>query len=194
MVAASEENMMEFAERYGRALAAADGRHDAALMAAALAVSGPRGELGGLLWRAKAMPGMDDPLRSGPAGAEACRLLARLLHLWTAEVTRQGRARRWMADARPWDAHAAQCLYQAVAEHSLGHWLDPRCDACGGTGLAQGAGAGVASACATCRGTGTAPPACRGGFMRERVRDMVSELHRIADRHARLAAGRLSRN
>lgn len=182
---------MEFAERYGRALAAGGGRQDAALMAAALAVSGPRGELGALLCRARAMPTMDDALCSGPAGAEAGRLLARLLHLWTAEVTRQGHARRWMADARPWDAHAAQRLYRAVAEHSLGHWLDPRCEACGGTGLAQGAGAG--SACAVCAGTGTAPPACRGGFMRERVRDMVSELHRIADRHARLAAGRLSR-
>lgn len=183
---------MEFAERYGRALAAANSRHDAALMAAALAVSGPQGELGALLCRARAMSAIDDAVRSSATGAEAGRLLSRLLHLWTVEVTRQGRARRWMAEARPWDAHAAQRLYRAVAEHSLAHWLDPRCDACGGTGRMQAAGG--CGACAVCGGTGTAPPACRGGFMRERVRDMVGELHRIADRHARLAAGRLSRN
>jgi hypothetical protein len=60
--------------------------------------------------------------------------IANLLRVWTAEVIKRGRARRWVPENTAWDADAAYKLYRAVAENSLAYWLDDKCAPCGGTG------------------------------------------------------------
>jgi len=81
-------------------------------------------------------------------------------------------------------ARRKKCDERAL-QHSLAYWLDSTCKACAGTGRAQ------AGTCAACSGNGEAPIDCAGGFVRERVKDMVSELHNIAASQARLANRRL---
>lgn len=90
--------------------------------------------------------------------------LAQLLRLWTAEVTKRGRARRWVPENTAWDAAAAVKLYRTVAEHSLAHWLNDG------------------------RAGDLEMPA---GFVREHVLNMVSELHGIAGSHAARAARKM---
>lgn len=172
---------MGFNERYSRALGAS-GRQEAArhgtndpLLASALAAAGSDGDLGALLQRVRTI----DDARRDPAS------LAQLLRLWMAEVARRGRARRWAPENTAWNAQAAHALYRTVAELSLAHWLDGGCKACGGTGQHD------ALDCADCGGRGEQPIRHAGGFVRERVRDMASELRCIADRHARRASARL---
>lgn len=47
--------------------------------------------------------------------------LAQLHRLWMAEVTKRGRARRWVPKNTAWDAEAAQKLCRQVAKHSLAY-------------------------------------------------------------------------
>jgi len=112
-------------------------------------------------------------------------LLARLLALWTAEVMKRGRARRWVPESTAWDAEAAIKLYRTVAENSLAYWLNGLCDPCNGTGVAE------ARACKCCAGSGNAPLVMAAGFVREHTLNMVSELHSIADSHAARASAKL---
>lgn len=112
-------------------------------------------------------------------------LVARLLILWTAEVTKRGRARRWVPENTAWDAEAAIRLYRTVAENSLAYWLHGLCDPCGGTGVAE------ARACKCCAGSGKATLVMAAGFVREHTLNMVSELHSIADSHAARAGAKL---
>lgn len=112
-------------------------------------------------------------------------LVARLLILWTAEVTKRGRARRSVPENTAWDADAAIRLYRTVAEHSLAHWLHGLCEPCGGTGVAE------ARACKCCSGSGKAALVMAAGFVREHVLNMVSELHSVADGHAARAGAKL---
>jgi hypothetical protein len=152
---------MGFVERYVRALGRSnlqfDARHRESepLLAGALATHAAS-DLGVLLYRVKYV---DDPMRSSDN-------LARLLQLWTAEVTRLGRANNWLPEQTAWDAQAARKLYCLVAELSLAHWLDDQ-------------------------GRAETPVQHPGGFVRERVKDMVSELHRIASSHAAHANARM---
>lgn len=177
---------MGFADRYIRALGAPnltnDDRHHHAdpLMAAAFAAAESTGDIGLLLYRVK----YADRLAAQAFDGHTANL-AQLLRLWTAQVTKRGRARRWVPENTAWDAQAAHKLYRTVAELSLAYWLDGTCKACAGTGQAH------AKVCAECGGTGEAPITCAGGFVRERVKDMVSELHNIAATQARLANRRL---
>jgi hypothetical protein len=177
---------MGFADRYIRALGAPNLRNDDhhhhadPLMAAAFAAAESTGDIGLLLYRVK----YADRLAAQAFEGNTANL-AQLLRLWTAQVTKRGRARRWVPENTAWDAQAAHKLYRTVAEHSLAYWLDSKCKACAGTGHAR------AAACAACAGSGEAPIACAGGFVRERVKDMVSELHNIAASQARLASRRL---
>lgn len=108
--------------------------------------------------------------------------VARLLHLWIAEVTKRGRSRRWVPENTAWDAQAAGKLYRTVAQASLAYWLDGQCKPCGGTGIAE------SRACKCCSGSGKAELAMAAGFVREHTLNMVSELHCIADSHAARAA------
>lgn len=111
--------------------------------------------------------------------------MSQLLRVWIAEVTRRGRARRWVPENTAWDAEAARKLYAQVAEHSLAHWLDEACKPCGGSGLTE------AKACKYCNGSGKAELTMAAGFVRKHTLDMVSELHNIAGSHAARAASRL---
>jgi hypothetical protein len=181
-----EEEDMGFADRYIQALGASNLRNDARhrqvdpLMAAAFAAAESKGDIGLLLYRVKYADSLAAKAFEGNAAN-----LAQLLRLWTAEVGKRGRARRWVPENTAWDAQAAQKLYRTVAEHSLAYWLDSRCTECAGTGAGDG------GSCAACAGTGEAPIVCAGGFIRERVKDMVSELHDIVATQARLANRRL---
>jgi hypothetical protein len=165
---------MGFVDRYIRALGASQ-RQVEPLLATAYAATGVSGELGHLLYRVKYV---DDPVRQ-PAH------LARLLCLWTAEVSRRGRLRKWMTERTAWDAQAAAKLYRTVAELSLAHWLDGDCPSCKGSAQAG------QQPCRDCGGTGAAPIRHPGGFVRERVKDMVSDLQDIASHHAARAQARL---
>ena len=172
---------MGFVDRYVRALGASNLQDDAMhcqaepLLASALAAAGISGELGPLLHRVRYA---DDPMRS-PGN------LAQLLRLWTAEVIKRGRARKWVPENTAWDAQAAQKLYRTVAELSLAHWIDGACKPC------HGSGKDGEQMCRACAGRGEAPVQHAGGFVRERVKDMVSELHDIASSHAARANARL---
>lgn len=111
--------------------------------------------------------------------------LAQLLRLWTAEVIKRGRARRWVPENTAWDADAAHKLYRMVAEHSLAHWLDGKCKPCAGTGVLE------SRSCKGCSGTGNADLPMAAGFVREHTLNMVSELHSIVDSHAARASSKL---
>jgi hypothetical protein len=111
--------------------------------------------------------------------------VAQLLRAWTDEVTRRGRARRWVPENTAWDAEAARKLYRAVADNSLAHWLDSTCKSCDGAGVAD------SRACKPCGGSGRAELTMAAGFVREHTLNMVSELQCIADSHAARAGSKL---
>lgn len=197
-----------------------DERHHQAepLTAAALA-STTAGDLGALLHRVKyagtaarsmahalntrsrAEKELTEAIRAKDPGREAqCRqalggdvaelersvaLLAPLLRVWIDEVIKRGRARKWVPENTAWDAAAAQKLYHSVAEVSLAHWLDSTCKCCDGTGRAE------RQLCRPCSGTGDAPIEGKGGFVLERTKDMVAELHNMVMSHAARAGAKL---
>lgn len=173
---------MGFVDRYVRALGASnlqdDARHRQAepLLASAFAAAAVSGDIAPLLHRVK----YADDLMRDPGN------LAQLLRLWTAEVVKRGRHRKWVPENTAWDAQAAQKLYRTVAELSLAHWLDGICKACGGSGQSN------RQVCRDCMGRGETPIEHAGGFVRERVKDMVSELHGIASSHIARANARLN--
>lgn len=111
--------------------------------------------------------------------------LSQLLRLWTAEVMKRGRARRWVPENTAWDTQAAIKLYHQVAQHSLAHWLDSTCKCCCGTGLIQ------KQQCRSCNGAKVAAIQVAGAFILERVKDMVSELQGISDSHASRASAKM---
>jgi len=177
---------MGFADRYIASLSASNLRDDAdhhqaePLTAAAFAAVAVSGDLGALLHRVKFADALARQAFEGNPGN-----LAQLLRLWTEEVIKRGRARKWVPENTAWDADAAQKLYRGVAEHSLAHWLDGNCASCGGTGVIE------RRACKACNGTGKADLTMAAGFVREHTLNMVSELHSIVDSHAARAAAKL---
>ena len=111
--------------------------------------------------------------------------LAQLLRLWTAEVIKRGRARKWIQENTAWNVDAAMQLYRGVAEASLAHWLDSTCKCCCGTGVTD------RRQCRPCEGSGQAAMEVKGAFVLERTKDMVSELQSIVDGHTARAASKL---
>ena len=173
---------MGFADKFVRSLGSHDLRDDAfhhdldAIAAAALA-----GDIGSLLSRVKYADGTVNRLFEGNP-----QNLANLLRVWTNAVIEKGRARRWVKEGTAWDAQAAQALYRRVAERSLAHWLDGKCKPCGGAGQTP-----ERRVCTVCRGGGKAEVE-GGGFERERVLDMVSELEGLLQSHNARASGLLT--
>ena len=157
---------MEYTDRYLRALGASDPGRSArnGQADAAMAAAFAAAEEGSDIGALLVRVKYGGGLAGRPTDQGKAEL-GRQLRLLTEEVIRIGRARRWMSERTDWDAQAARKLYRTVAEHALAHWLD-----------GQG---------------GSAPAACTGGLVRERVRDMVGELDAIAERHLRLASRRL---
>ena len=142
--------------------------------------------MGALLCRVKYADGTVSRLFEGNAGN-----LAQLLRAWTAAVTHKGKARRWVKAHTAWDAQAANTLYRRVAEASLAHWLDSKCQICHGTGVVAADTLGAPAICKGCQGSGEAPITCSGGFELERIKDMVSELEGIFQSHGARAMRRL---
>lgn len=85
-----------------------------------------------------------------------------------------------------WDQEAAQALYRRVAHASLAHWLEDKCEACRGTDVTTNR-----QFCVPCKGSGKATVQCAGGFERERIIDMVSELEGLVKAHNARAASKL---
>ena len=175
---------MGFAEKYVASIGSSNLMDDAQhhqtdpLVAAALA-----GGIGALLCRVKYADGTLNRMFEGNQ-----QNLAQLLRIWTVEVIKRGRARRWVPENTAWDAAAAQALYRRVAEKSLAHWLDGKCRGCGGTGVKVLLGNGI---CTSCKGTGVGAVYGVAGLELERVKDMVSELSSIHDSHSGRAGGLL---
>ncbi|MDQ4625030.1 hypothetical protein [Janthinobacterium lividum] len=174
---------MGFAEKYIASINSSnlkdDERHHLteALAAAALADRSGAG-LGALLSRVKYADGAARQLfESGSAN------LAQLLRIWTAAVAEKGCSRGWVKANTAWDHQAAQALYRRVAHASLAHWLDGKCEACYGTGVTTNR-----QFCMPCKGSGKGDVQCAGGFERERIQDMVSELEGLLQAHNARAA------
>ena len=180
----NERQDMGFTDRYIASIGSSNLMDDALhhqtdpLAAAALA-----GDVGALLCRVKYADGTLNRMFEGNQ-----QNLAQLLRIWTVEVIKRGRARRWLPENTAWDAQAAQALYRRVAEKSLAHWLDGTCKGCSGTGVKVLLGNGI---CTSCKGTGVAPVYGVAGLELERVKDMVSELSSIHDSHSGRAGGLL---
>lgn len=177
---------MGFADKFVHSLKSSNLMDDAfhhdldAIAAAALA-----GDLGSLLCRVKYADGTINKLFEGNSGN-----LAQLLRIWTAVVTEKGKARRWVKINSERDIFTAHALYKRVAHASLAHWLDGHCKGCNGTGVSLKSLRG----CTTCAGTGEAEVNCAGGFERDRIKDMVSELRSLCISHAARASRLLSRD
>ncbi len=174
----NEREFMGFAEKYVASINSTnlkdDERHHLteALAAAALADRSGAG-LGALLSRVKYADGAARQLfESGSAN------LAQLLRIWTAAVAEKGRSRGWVKANTAWDQQAAQALYRRVAHASLAFWLDGKCENCCGTGVTS-----KHQFCTPCKGSGKGMVQCAGGFERERIVDMISELEGMAQAH-----------
>lgn len=176
---------MGFAERFVASLQSSNLRDDAfhhdldAIAAAALA-----GDLGSLLCRVKYADGSINKLFEGNSSN-----LAQLLRIWTAAVTEKGKARQWVKINSERDIFTAHALYKRVAHASLAHWLDGHCRCCNGTGVSLKS----LRACVTCVGSGKAEVSCSGGFERELIKDMISELESLVCSHGRRASSLLNK-
>lgn len=177
---------MGFADKFVHSLKSSNLMDDAfhhdldAIAAAALA-----GDLGSLLCRVKYADGTINKLFEGNSGN-----LAQLLRIWTAAVTEKGRSRGWIKSNTAWDQQAAQALYRRVAHASLAHWLDGNCKECSGTKVVLRTGSKGLKVCSACSGTGKAAVSA-GGFEREKILDMISELEGLAHSHNSRANSRL---
>lgn len=147
-----------------------------------LAASVLAGDIGSLLCRVKYADGSArKEFESGTAN------LAHLLRIWETEVTKKGQDRGWVRITSERDIITAHALYKRVAHASLAHWLDGKCSACNGAGIAPTSLRG----CTVCKGTGEAEVTCSGGFERERIRDMISEMKALESSHAGRASRKL---
>lgn len=106
--------------------------------------------------------------------------------MWTAEVIKRGRTRKWLPENTARDAQAAQALYRRVAEKSLAHWLDGKCKGCSGAGVRVLLGNGI---CTSCKEIGVAPVYGVAGPELEHVKEMVGELSSIHDSRSGRAGG-----
>lgn len=170
-----------FVERYVASVNSSDLRDDElhsatnALAAAGLADrDGGRAEIGSLLSRVKYADGSVHKLFEAGTGN-----LAHLLRIWLAEVTSKGRARKWVKIGSDRDIATAHSLYKRVAEDSLAHWLDGRCQPCQGAGQSA-----ERRLCTACAGSGKALVESKSAYERNLVLDMVSELEGLFRSHS----------
>ena len=179
---------MGFADKFVWSLNSHDLRddefhHDLDPVAAAAVADASVGTFGALLCRVKYADGtIHKDFEGNPEN------LAQLLRLWRAEVTKRGKARQWVRISSARDVETEHILYKRVAEASLAYWLDGKCADCHGSGVTKDR-----AICKPCKGSGDAEVVCSGGYERERIKDMISELHAIVTGHASMAS-RLLRN
>jgi hypothetical protein len=176
---------MGFADQYVWGLNAStlqdDERHHATEPLCAAAVADMSGAgIGGLLSRVKFADGsINKTFESGSQN------LAQLLRIWGYMVALKGQERGWIKARAKLDTATAPAFYKRVAERSLAHWLDGKCKACGGTGIAANR-----LTCGTCKGSKQAEVEGHG-FERDRIVDMVGELEGLLQAHNTRAAARL---
>ncbi len=170
-----------FAERYVKSVNSSDLRDDQfhvsaePLRASAYAdLTGGETIFGSLLCRVRFADGtVHKQFESGTAN------LAQLLKLWVAYVAAKGVERKWMRVPRAeWDIKANQTFYRRVAEASLAHWLDGRCEPCNGAGQTP-----ERRLCTACAGSGRAQIEA-GRLETQKILDMVSELEGIFHSHS----------
>jgi hypothetical protein len=166
-----------FAKNYAKSVNSSDLRDDVhhhatdPLVASALSDITGSG-LGALLCRVRYADGSVSKLfESGT------RNLAQLLRIWQMTVAEKGRSRGWMKTSTPWDIEAAHVLYRRVAQASLAHWMDGRCQECHGAAQTVDR-----RTCPCCKGSGKAEIDA-GRFEKDRILDMVSELEGLVAAH-----------
>ena len=102
--------------------------------------------------------------------------LAKLLSNWRRIVTQKGAERKWV---RSEDIALAGRLYERVAERSLAHWLDGKCETCHGSKVDEDR-----RTCLTCMGSGEAHIGGVSGYEKNIILGLVSELHALESSHA----------
>lgn len=168
---------MSFTERYANSVNCSnlmdDQFHSRAesLMASAFAAMQVDG-LGPLLNRVK----YGDGTRSESFSVQ--RNMAQLSTIWAEEVKRKGADRRWLPVPRTsWDMSAYQAFHTKVAQLSLAHWLDDRCEVCEGTGIQKDQ-----HTCPCCQGSKT-KTVIGERLLVQCIMDMVSDLEGIFGSH-----------
>jgi len=178
---------MPFEDRYLNALNSTnlldDDKHHQteALAAAALAdLSGGSGSIfGSMLARAK----IDGVPRE--AIASGSHSLAVLLRVWKEAVFQKGKDRKWLKIVNPWDIPALEGICNKIALQSLAHWLGGECSVCKGTKIHAG------RACTHCTETPGREPVEGSGLLRERIKDMISDLEGLYQSHAARAGAKM---
>lgn len=180
---------MGFCDRYLHSLHSTDLRDDAfhhqtgALQAASWANGAARG-IGSLLARVKYADTLGRQFEDRPEN------LAKLLREWHAIVVEKGSARKWIkTDDVAKIGHLAPMLYKRVAEASLAHYLDGKCQTCHGSKVSEDR-----RTCAPCFGTGEVAITGMSGYERNLVLDMVSELIALESSHSGAASTLLRRD
>jgi hypothetical protein len=186
---------MSFAERYAGALNASlkdDEYHSApsVLSAAAIADRSARG-IGALLHRVK----YGNAIKKTFEGDS--HALATLQREWREVVTSKGRERKWIKD-KDWPniGHLFPAMAERIAEQSLAHYLDGRCEVCNGTG-AKGAKE-LFRTCPECHGTRRAQIKSTSAYKLstyeiDLIGQMVGELEALESSHAGVASALLRR-
>jgi hypothetical protein len=116
-----------------------------------------------------------------------------LFAAWTIIVAEKGAERQWI---KPQDVpaigHLAPAMYRRIAEHSMAHYLDGLCNACGGTGAKSAKE--MFRTCTVCEGTRRAKLTGISHYEAKLVADMISELESLESKHAMHAASLLRRD
>jgi hypothetical protein len=113
-----------------------------------------------------------------------------LRRAWQEIVAQKGRERKWIRDA---DWHKIGYQFPAMAERiaskSLEHYLNGKCNDCGGTG--QSGPQNLRVTCKACAGSCRTKVAGLGEYENRLAEDMLSELTALETAHAGVAGARL---
>lgn len=116
-----------------------------------------------------------------------------LFAAWAVIVAQKGAERNWIKPQDiPTIGHLAPAMYRRIAEHSLAHYLDGLCDACGGTGAKSAKE--MFRRCDVCEGTRRAKLTGISAYEAKLVGDMIGELEALESAHASRAASLLRRD
>lgn len=116
-----------------------------------------------------------------------------LFAAWSLIVAKKGAQRNWIKPQdMPAIGHLAPAMYRRIAEHSLAHYLDGLCNACGGTGAKSAKE--MFRRCDVCEGTRRAKLTGISHYEAKLVSDMICELEALESAHASRAASLLRRD
>lgn len=172
---------MGFTDKFLHALNSTDLRDDAfhyqteSLKASAIADKSAR-NIGSLLARTKYADTLSHQFEDSSGN------LPTLRKAWLAIVTEKGAARGWV---KAEDISIAPILYRRVADFSLAHYLDGKCEPCGGTG-SQGVEK-MFAICPECKGTREAKLPPMTHYENRIVLDMLGELIALESAHSGVA-------